>query len=124
MAEYIDRENIIPHSIDDDYEEGGERLIVDYKDIEEMSPADVIERAKYDELHKLYLIAIHNHTECVKEIHKYHSNIDKAIEEMTNLEKSYTNMITDEKTLVNECYKQYEAIVGTCLEILKRNIGE
>lgn len=96
MAEYIDRENIIPHSIDDDYEEGGERLIVDYKDIEEMSPADVIERSK----------------------------IDKAIEEITKLRNSCNRMITEETTLVNYCYEQYANCYDECLKIVEQNIGE
>lgn len=73
-------------------------------------PADVIERAEYDELHEKYLKAIHNHTECLKELHEYRSKIDKAIEE---IEGEYST-----------CNQDWIDGLNRALDILKRNIGE
>lgn len=93
MAEYIDRKKIPWPKVDSPKGKYWDRLVCE-SIIESMEPADVIERGK----------------------------INKAIEEMTNLEKSCTNMITDEKTLVNECYEQYAELINECINILKRNI--
>jgi len=86
--------------------------------------ADVIERAEYDELNEKYFKAIHNHTECLKKLHELRSKIDKAIEEITKLRNSCNRMVTEEATLVNECYKQYANCYDECLKIIKQNIGE
>ena len=57
-------------------------------------------------------------------LERLENGINKAIEDMANLEESCTNMVTDEKTLANACYEQYAELIDECIEILKRNTGE
>ena len=80
--------------------------------ISETETEDVIERSEYDELHKKYLKAIHNHTECLKELHEYRSKVDKAFKELQNM-KVYERTRTARLVSLPEV-----------LDILKKNIGE
>lgn len=111
MAEYIDRTKLEPDTEWSEYEDGF--MSYSQSQINSLPKVDVIERSEYDELHKKYLKAIHNHTECLKELHEYRSKIDKAIEEINKLYDDFAN-----------CFCEYEQgknkAIDEVLEILKR----
>lgn len=105
MAEYIDKSKIPWAKVDNPAGVFWERIVFESA-INNITPADVVERTEYDELNEKYFKAIHNHTECLKKLHEYRSKVNKAIEEMEKLSEK-TNTI-----------EEYE-LIGKCILILK-----
>lgn len=116
MAEYIDRENIIPHAIDDDYEEGGERLIVEYEDIKEMPTADVIERSEYNRALELIAYLFGEHDKREAEYTDLHSKINKA--------KSDIKIMLEAEKQKDGTYTDVGQGIAIALGLLNNEIGE
>lgn len=104
------------------------QAILDF--IDSQPTVNVVERSEYIELLKENerlrgdLEFKSEALNSIGQIHKeYVSKIDKAIEEITKLKNSTNRMITEEPTLVNECYKRYVNCFDECLKIIKQNKG-
>lgn len=99
MAEYINREELF-HQGEWMYDTKAEceadalRYVVKMDTINLMTPVDVVERAEYDKM-----------------VQSFRNGIDKAIEEMDNID-------------LNEYADNTYQLVNKCIEILKRNIGK
>lgn len=57
-------------------------------------------------------------------LEKLETGINNAIEEITKLRNSCNRMVSEEDTLVNECYKQYTNCFDECLKIIEQSIRE
>lgn len=109
MAEYIDREKVLSYSksYNTDGWDSYTPLVVDVEDIEEIPPADVVERSEYEKIKFERDISI-------QQILNLGISISKAIEEMEDLANHKIRPISFDQAVA----------VDMCLEILKRNIGD
>lgn len=92
MAEYIGREEFLKRIKPYDTEDKTDKALYNFalNTMIGTPTADVVEREK----------------------------IDKTIEVITRLRDSCINMITEEVSLVNECYEQYANCYDECLKLL------
>ncbi len=75
-----------------------------------------------DKSNWIFPIAIHGHSECLKELHEYRSKVGKAIDEIK--EASFKHYFENGE-YIGEDTQQWEIVkLDRVLEILKRNIGE
>ena len=118
MAEYINREDVDFYcSYSGDCMGSGSECdkctdnVIEYPNFMEIPNADVVEREKYDLLKRQLMDAWNRINELDKLNGHMREQIDKAIEEITNLRQQYPN-------------EDYYDCKWEILEILKNNIGE
>lgn len=109
MADYIDREKVLSYSksYNTDGWDSYTPLVVDVEDIEEIPPANVVERSEYEKIKFERDISI-------QQIFNLGTSISKAIEEIQEIQAK-TRWTEDMQEWT--CYKNV-------LDILRRNIGD
>lgn len=107
MAEYIDRTELAVTPIDiTDLPRDKCLMVYLAEDVDSLPTADVVERSEYEKIKIERDIS-------AQRIHDLGKSVSKAIEEIDELKTAHCIQVMDR-----------EDIVMTCLEILKRNIGE
>lgn len=123
MAKYINADEIkYRHGVTVGENLGGLRAIALQQDIDDMPPANVIGCSEYEKLCLVNLDLAETNKGLLeehKELVELRSKIDKAIEEIRNIDPIYS--VIDDRT---RAFKNFDDIKTEVLEILKRNVGE